>query len=164
MVTDGVTAPVVAVYAPCPFCNGDMEPRSDYGRIRYEHTASRPDCAGFALYFYPDDPAQVAAWNRRSYPIKAGEAVPVGWMLVPVEPTEAMCSADAGTAATDRLAWNRAMYRAMIAASPKAYGVRVKPLEWREEVSGMWWCADASRAWARSSLFVLTGRRSSSTS
>jgi hypothetical protein len=67
--------------------------------------------------------------------IKAGEAVPVGWMLVPVEPTEAMCSADAGTATTDRLAWNRAMYRAMIAASPQpeAYGVRVKPLEWREE-------------------------------
>jgi hypothetical protein len=51
--------------------------------------------------------------------IKAGEAVPVGWMLVPVEPTEAMCSADAGTATTDRLAWNRAMYRAMIAASPQ---------------------------------------------
>lgn len=121
LVTDGVTAPVVAVYAPCPFCDGDMEPRSDYGRIRYEHTASRPDCAdcaGFALYFYADDPAQVAAWNRRSHPIKAGEAVPV---------TEAMCSADAGTAT-------------------------------------MWWCADASRAWARSSLFVLTGRRSSSTS
>jgi hypothetical protein len=84
-ITDGVTAPVVAVYAPCPFCNGDMEPRFDYGRIRYEHTASRPDCAdcaGFALYFYSDDPAQVAAWNRRSHPIKAGEAVPMDSSLV----------------------------------------------------------------------------------
>ena len=69
----------------------------------------------------------VAITAPLSPPIKAGEAVPVAWKWVPVEPTEAMCSADAGTATTDRLAWNRAMYRAMIAASPQpeAYGVRI---------------------------------------
>jgi hypothetical protein len=133
MVTDGVTAPVVAVYAPCPFCNGDMEPRFDYGRIRYEHTASRPDCAGFALYFYPDDPAQVTAWSRRSPPIKAGEAVPVGWqwsdrngMWYSIDSnTDRMPFAQQEALARSVAADNGGTARAVYASpQPEAYGVR----------------------------------------
>lgn len=65
-----------------------------------------------------------ACTYERQWSVRAqAEAVPKGWKLVPVEPTEKMLFAGSSAAETDafgcKSAWPSDTYRAMLAAAPK---------------------------------------------
>jgi Lar family restriction alleviation protein len=71
---------------PCPFCGGkaDIDAPASIERLVY--------CKGcYASIAEDATPKAIAAWNRRA------PAVPNGWKLVPVEPTDAMLKAAAQT-------------------------------------------------------------------
>lgn len=82
-----------------------------------ERVARAMDEAGHAYIRANERDARIGKMDGELY---------IGWADIPssvfaraaieamMEPTEAMCAADAGTSTTDRLAWNRAMFRAMI--------------------------------------------------
>jgi hypothetical protein len=69
---------------PCPLCNVELfhNSASELGDI-YEHPAN--GCAIQVAWFTATD-KWIASWNRRSPPIKAGEAVPERVTEVIVEP------------------------------------------------------------------------------
>ena len=72
---------------PCPFCGSDDVEALD---MEGKHYVVCYDCA-LEGPFHKSRAAVIAAWNTRA--ALAAPAVPPGWQLVPVEPTEAMLAA-----------------------------------------------------------------------
>jgi hypothetical protein len=92
---------------PCPLCNVELfhNSASELGDI-YEHPAN--GCAIQVAWFTATD-KWIASWNRRSLPIKAGEAVGEAWFR------------EANASAT-----NIPLYAS---PQPEAYGVRAAVIE-----------------------------------
>jgi hypothetical protein len=107
---------------PCPFCGGNVTlttgGKSD-GLLTFVCDEGST-CRGSKIFtgtLVEDRETAITAWNTR-----APSALPVGWKLLPVEPTEAMVAA-AVTALG--LPWREIQrmlqaYRAMLSASPPA--------------------------------------------
>lgn len=93
---------------PCPFCGSDDVEALD---MEGKHYVVCYDCA-LEGPFHKSRAAVIAAWNTRA--ALAAPAVPPGWQLVPVEPTEAMLAAFLGYKPKDD-SWLEG-YRAMLAA------------------------------------------------
>ena len=112
---------------PCPFCGNDarLESNRDWHRIIVDHDEQcvfiEPD-----VVMVPATDEQlsiaIADWNRRAaLAQQPAQAVPDGWQLVPVEPTEHLLDAlfEHGMQDEDDDVIREA-YRAMLAAAPAA--------------------------------------------
>ena len=82
---------------PCPFCGSDDVEALD---MEGKHYVVCYDCA-LEGPFHKSRAAVIAAWNTRAAP-----AVPPGWQLVPVEPTEALLWAGMN----DEMRWHTLEY------------------------------------------------------
>lgn len=113
---------------PCPFCGDEGEKGiqavtlMNAERTSFKRVSCR--CCG-ATCPEPN-------WNHRAALAQQdAQAVPQGWKLVPVEPTEAMCEEgleDEGHTIRDGKAFAGALYRAMLNAAPTPPAP--KPLGW----------------------------------
>lgn len=108
---------------PCPFCGAKAE---SYGVAdgQYYVACVNNDCNGQNGYEDTRDQAK-QRWNRRAAVQPAGVAVPEGWKLVSIEPTEEMIQAgietpciETGDDIADEREDYRRMYSAMLAAAP----------------------------------------------
>jgi Lar family restriction alleviation protein len=104
---------------PCPFCGGEGWIVVDAANT-YQPPLWRPQCkaCGGGLGGLDSKAEAIAAWNTR-----APSALPVGWKLVPVEPTWEMCKAGAPCTGADHGPCDpnecaEDTYRAMLSASP----------------------------------------------
>jgi Lar family restriction alleviation protein len=102
----------------CPFCGGKpgfTQMGDDHGNDNAYNFVICADCGATCANIDTRPEADcVAAWNRR-----AAAAPPVGWVLVPVEPTPQMLAA--AEKDLDRHAWTRLderMWHALLAAAP----------------------------------------------
>jgi len=103
----------------CPFCGGEGSVTHAVG----EFWARCMTCEASTVLCGTETRA-IIAWNTR-----APSALPVGWKLVPVEPTEEMCEAGAPYTGADHGPCDpnecaEDTYRAMLSASPPEPGVK----------------------------------------
>ena len=94
--------------SPTPAVLPDARAREVLAETRAKHSAS-------ALMFTSEDTivAAMLAFAQKATPSASDAAVPAGFVLVPVEPTEAMCKAVGG------MVYGPTVWRTMLAAAPK---------------------------------------------
>ena len=93
---------------PCPFCGSGVLHKNNPEKMGYTFFVSCGfcDCRGACL---PTEQGAVEAWNTRA------AAIPEGYVVVPVEPTEAMIKAARLAYMSGDGAYSET-YKAMIAA------------------------------------------------
>ncbi len=104
---------------PCPFCGSGRVGLSIGYSLEYSVSCHNCHCEGATSAIDKD---AMTAWNTRATPpSQAEQAVPAGWKMVPIEPTEEMI--EAGYEHTADPCWREnyiEAYKASVAAAPPA--------------------------------------------